>query len=153
MLGWKIDNILVSINETRFTLKKANESIEITTSLIGRHNIGPIAAATLLSLELGVTKENILKKIASISPHPHRMQPYTLGGAWIIDDTYNGNIKGIIAGLSLLKELKAKRKIYVTPGLVEQGSLRESIHVEIGKEIANSNINLVILMQDLQPII
>ncbi len=31
------------------------------------------------------------------------MRPYQLAGAWIVDDTYNGNLEGIRAGTRLLK--------------------------------------------------
>jgi UDP-N-acetylmuramoyl-tripeptide--D-alanyl-D-alanine ligase len=64
------------------------------------------------------------------------MEPKPLNGAWIIDDTYNGNIEGMRAGLELLKELPAKKRIYVTPGLVEQGEKTENVHTELGRLIA-----------------
>jgi UDP-N-acetylmuramyl pentapeptide synthase len=76
------------------------------------------------------------------------MYPRATHGAWIIDDTYNGNIDGMRAGLALLDELPAKRKIYVTPGLVDQGVETESVHVELGKLIAQSNPDRVVLMKN-----
>src|SRR3989344_2940089 len=85
--------------------------------------------------------------IAKIMPYEHRMQPRHLSGAWIIDDTYNGNIEGMRAGLALLKELPAKRKIYVTPGLVDQGSESAAIHRQLGGYIADVNPDIVVLMQ------
>jgi UDP-N-acetylmuramoyl-tripeptide--D-alanyl-D-alanine ligase len=75
------------------------------------------------------------------------MQPYQLGDAWIIDDTYNGNIEGIRVGTELLKELPGKRKIYVTPGLVDQGAETEAVHEEMGRLIAESKPDMVVLMQ------
>ena len=76
------------------------------------------------------------------------MQPYGLGGAWIIDDTYNGNLEGIRAGLELLKDLPAKRRIYVTPGLVDQGVENERVHRTIGGLIASAKPDQVVLMQN-----
>jgi len=75
------------------------------------------------------------------------MQPYRLGGAWIIDDTYNGNIEGIRAGTQLLKELSGTRKIYVTPGLVDQGKDSDRVHEEMGRLIAGADPDIVVLMQ------
>jgi UDP-N-acetylmuramoyl-tripeptide--D-alanyl-D-alanine ligase len=76
------------------------------------------------------------------------MQPYQLAGAWIVDDTYNGNLEGIRAGTELLKELPARRKVYVTPGLVGQGQEKQRVHLEVGQLIAHARPDLVVLMQN-----
>ena len=76
------------------------------------------------------------------------MQPRVQHGAWVIDDTYNGSLEGIRAGLKLLIDLPAKRKIYVTPGLVDQGIETQRVHLEIGELIAQANPDKVVLMQN-----
>ncbi|MEO7364613.1 MAG: cyanophycin synthetase [Candidatus Saccharimonadales bacterium] len=76
------------------------------------------------------------------------MQPYQLGGAWVVDDTYNGNLEGVRAGTQLLADLDASRKIYVTPGLVDQGSESARVHTEVGRLIAAASPDLVVLMQN-----
>ena len=92
---------------------------------------------------------DIQKAITYTKPFEHRMSPYMLNGATIIDDTYNGNIKGINAGLELLKKIEASgKKIYVTPGLVEQGDQSEKIHVEIGRLITAAKPDEVVLMNN-----
>jgi len=68
-------------------------------------------------------------------------------GAWVVDDTYNGNSQGVAAGLEFLKNSGATRRIYVTPGLVEQGSKTLEVHETIGKQIAKS-ADIVVLMQN-----
>ena len=146
--NWQISNYKLLPTGTSFTIKDASKNINISTKLLGKHNIGPIAAAVDLALKLGVTNLQVQNAIAKIEPHKHRMKPYYIGGAMIIDDTYNGNIEGIKAGLDLLKELPAKRKIYITPGLVEQGNLTQEIHELIGKLIAKANPNIVVLMKN-----
>jgi UDP-N-acetylmuramyl pentapeptide synthase len=65
----------------------------------------------------------------------------------LIDDTYNGNSNGIHEGIKLLEKFKGRRKVYITPGLVETGSLSESIHLEIGAELS-SVANLVVLIKN-----
>jgi UDP-N-acetylmuramoyl-tripeptide--D-alanyl-D-alanine ligase len=76
------------------------------------------------------------------------MQPYQLSGAWIIDDTYNGNLEGIRAGTQLLRDIEAKRKLYVTPGLVDQGDETERVHIEVGKLIAHAQPDIVVLINN-----
>jgi UDP-N-acetylmuramoyl-tripeptide--D-alanyl-D-alanine ligase len=127
-LGWSIEDIKVSINNLSFTMKKGKDSLKLVSQLLGRHQVAPLALAAALAIELGLSKEQVKAGIAKIAPFEHRMKPYMLSGAWILDDTYNGNIEGMKAGLEMLAELPAKRKIYITPGLVDQGKDEAKIH-------------------------
>ena len=147
-LGWKVSDVAVGISRLTFTLKKGKQRIAMSSGLLGRHQIGPLAFAAALAYELGLTIEEITRGINKTTPFEHRMQPYQLSGAWIIDDTYNGNLEGIRAGAQLLRELPAKRKLYITPGLVDQGKDSQKIHEEIGRIIAGSGADIVILMQN-----
>lgn len=145
---WQISNQQITIHGISFDMQKEKQVLHITSRLIGRHNIGPLAAVATLALQLGMPIAKIQSAIASTAPFEHRMQPRQLHGAWIIDDTYNGNYEGLRAGLALLKELPAARKIYVTPGLVEQGSETERVHYEIGQAIAVAAPDMVVLMNN-----
>jgi len=147
-LGWKVSNVKVGINSLTFTLSKGKQKLKLSSGLIGRHQVGPLALAAALAYELGLSLETIKAGIAKTQPYEHRMQPYQLNGAWIIDDTYNGNLEGVRAGTELLKELPAKRKLYVTPGLVDQGRDSAKIHEEVGRLIAASGATIVVLMQN-----
>ncbi|OGL29470.1 hypothetical protein A3D14_02375, partial [Candidatus Saccharibacteria bacterium RIFCSPHIGHO2_02_FULL_47_12] len=145
--GWSVHNVKVGIHGLSFSLKKGEETLNLKSKLLGRHQVGPLSLVASLASKLGLKPEQIEKGIAKIMPYEHRMQPRHLSGAWIIDDTYNGNIEGMRAGLALLKELPAKRKIYVTPGLVDQGSESAAIHRQLGGYIADVNPDIVVLMQ------
>jgi UDP-N-acetylmuramoyl-tripeptide--D-alanyl-D-alanine ligase len=147
-LGWKIHDVAVTLEGTTFTMKKDAASLTLQSRLVGRHHVGPLAFAAALADALGMTAEQIIAGIAKTAPFEHRMQPYQLSGAWVLDDTYNGNIEGIKAGTALLKELSAKRKIYVTPGLVEQGGEHAAVHQEMGRLIAAAQPDLVVLMKN-----
>ena len=145
---WKVSRVSVDFDGTRFELKKGAQAFKLHTQLIGKHHIGPITAATILALELGLSKKQIEAGVAKTVPFEHRMQPRNLHGAWIIDDTYNGNIDGMRAGLELLQELPGRRKIYVTPGLVDQGVETETVHNELGRLIAAAKPDKVVLMKN-----
>jgi UDP-N-acetylmuramyl pentapeptide synthase len=146
-LGWKIQNVRIGLDGTRFTMHKGKHTLELHSGLLGRHQVGPLALVAALAHEFGLTNKQISDGIAKTMPFEHRMQPYVLSGAWIIDDTYNGNIEGIRAGAQLLKDLPAKRKIYVTPGLVDQGGDTIAIHQEMGRVIAAAKPDMVVLMK------
>jgi UDP-N-acetylmuramoyl-tripeptide--D-alanyl-D-alanine ligase len=146
-LGWKISGVRVNLDGTRFTMRKGKQTLTLHSGLLGRHQVGPLALVAALAHEFGLTAEQIQAGIAKTLPFEHRMQPYQLGGAWIIDDTYNGNIEGVRAGAQLLKELPGRRKIYVTPGLVDQGKDSAAVHERMGRLIAEAKPDMVVLMK------
>lgn len=143
-----VSDIHIDFNATSFTLDGAGKKMHLYTGLLGAHQIGPLCAVVAIALRLGLSEKQIMDGVAATMPYEHRMQPRALGGAWIIDDTYNGNIEGMRAGLELLRALPGKRKIYVTPGLVDQGIETERVHTELGQLIATANPERVVLMKN-----
>jgi UDP-N-acetylmuramoyl-tripeptide--D-alanyl-D-alanine ligase len=148
LAGWKVSNLKVSIEGTSFTLAKAQTKLSVTSGLLGTHLVGMLSAVAVIALDLGLTKKQVEAGLAKTKPYEHRMQPYQLGGAWVIDDAYNGNIEGIKAGTQLLGALEAKRKIYVSPGLVDQGEESTKVHRRMGELIAAAKPDVVVLMQN-----
>jgi UDP-N-acetylmuramyl pentapeptide synthase len=147
-LGWQVNNVKISLQGTSFEMKKGDKQLKLQSGLVGRHQVAYLAFVAAFAMHLGLTDKQTIDGISKTKPFEHRLQPYELSGAWIVDDTYNGNLEGIKAGTSLIKELKAKRKIYVTPGLVDQGEENERVHNEIGKLIADANPDQVVLMDN-----
>ena len=144
-----VQNVDCSVEGLMFRARSKRFEYKVSTKLLGRHHIGPICAVIAIAEQLNIEPDKIEKGLSKLEPHEHRMKPRELSsGAYIIDDTYNGNIDGIKAGLSLLKELSAKRKWYVTPGLVDQGAYTERVHVDIGEQIAQCAPDVVVLMKN-----
>jgi UDP-N-acetylmuramyl pentapeptide synthase len=151
-MGWKVSHIRVSAAGTSFSITKgagkSKRTLKLTSGLLGRHNVGPLTFAAAFALELGLSPEQVVAGIAKTAPYEHRMQPVHLNGALLIDDTYNGNLEGVRAGTALLHELPAKRKWYVTPGLVDQGKANAAVHHQMGELIANAKPDIVVLMKN-----
>lgn len=148
VLDWRIKDIVVSLDGTTFTMTHGRTTLSLKSGLLGRHLVAPIALAAALAIKLGLTEKQVEEGISKTQPFEHRMQPRLVAGAWVIDDTYNGTIEGMRAGLRLLSELPATRKLYVTPGLVDQGSETEAVHKELGRLIAEAPPDVVVLMQN-----
>jgi UDP-N-acetylmuramoyl-tripeptide--D-alanyl-D-alanine ligase len=146
-LGWEISHVVTTIKGLSLTMTKGQQILKLQSALLGSHNLGPLGFVAALAHQFGMTEEAIVKGVSQTKPFEHRMQPYQLNGAWVIDDTYNGNLEGIRAGTALLKELKARHKLYVTPGLVDQGQETGPIHQEVGRLIATSGADTVILIK------
>ena len=143
-----LKNIHVSLTGTSFDLIHSGTKTNMHTRLIGEHNAPVIALCYRLGLSLDISPKDLETGVSQTMPFEHRMQAREVSGAWLIDDTYNGNLEGIRAGLELLRKVEAKRKMYVTPGLVEQGEETEKVHTEIGHLIAVCNPDVVVLMKN-----
>lgn len=147
-LGWRVKDLQLTPDSTSFALTKGKQTLKLKSRLLGKHQVGPLSIAAVLALELGLTQKQVVAGIAKTEPFQHRMQPRQLGGAWIIDDTYNGNLEGVRAGTTLLASLVGKRKFYVTPGLVDQGEEKQRVHVEMGRLIADAKPDKIVLMKN-----
>jgi len=145
---WHIKDVNVKLSGTSFELTQQKDKVKLHTNLIGEHVVPVLALCFDLGLSLGIGKKELETGVEKTVPFEHRMQATFVNGAWLVDDTYNGNLEGIRAGLKLLSQVEAARKIYVTPGLVEQGSETEKVHEEIGKLIAEAKPDVTVLMHN-----
>lgn len=149
--GWRVRDIAIGLTETSFTAQRGDKTIRATSGLLGRHQIGPLLAAIDIADRLGLSAAQITAGIATTQPFEHRMQPRPLAGAWIIDDTYNGNSDGVKTGLNWLGSMPATRRIYVTPGLVEQGEKTQEVHEAIGRRAATAADVVVLIKNSVAP--
>ncbi|MEX0934986.1 MAG: UDP-N-acetylmuramoyl-tripeptide--D-alanyl-D-alanine ligase, partial [Candidatus Paceibacterota bacterium] len=105
------------------------------------------AAALCVAQKLEVSVGTVKAGISQVSPAPHRLNPSELNGVLYIDDAYNGNPKGVEEALKVLQRFPDRRKIYITPGLVEMGERTEEVHTEIGRKLRRA-ADIVILIEN-----
>ncbi|MFS8120652.1 MAG: Mur ligase family protein, partial [Microcoleus sp.] len=97
--GWEVTDIQIGIEGTSFVAMKRNKTVWAKSRLLGRHQIGPLVACIDIAEKLGLSVGQISEGITNTKPFEHRMQPRRIAGAWVIDDTYNGNVQGVEVGL------------------------------------------------------
>ena len=119
---------------------------EIRTQLLGKHNVSNILAAITVAIACDMTLEEIRGAIANIEPVPHRLQLSSNDGdVTIIDDSFNSNPVGAKAALEVLTEIRGRKKVLVTPGMVELGEREYEENKRLG-EYAADVCDLVILV-------
>lgn len=131
--------------ETEFTLVLEGEERTVKTSLLGESAIENITLAAALCKQMGLSMQEIADGIAKLQPIEHRLQPLQANGVYILDDGYNCNEKGAVQALLALSRFGGK-KYLVTPGIVECGVLEESVNGALGKSIAQTQPDRVILV-------
>lgn len=144
---WRVVSAQSGLDGVHIHFELNGKNVLAHAPILGLHNVGPIAAAGDIASRLGVSEEHVLAGIAALRPFEHRMQPRTVGDIALIDDSYNGNPDGVAAAIDVLKGLSGRRW-YLTPGLVEMGVRSEDVHLDIGRQLAESGIEKVGLMRD-----
>jgi len=132
------DEIATSSEGSTFTLHiKDKGSVQCTTKLLGKHNILNILAGAAVGYAMGMSLVQIANGIEQIQPVPHRLQILDPGtGVIIIDDAFNSNPDGAMAALEVLESFKQKRRIVVTPGMVELGEMEYEENFKFGQKMA-----------------
>lgn len=112
-------------------------TIECKTKLLGKHNILNILAGCCIAKVLGLSLEQMATGISKIESVKHRLELIDPGtGVIVIDDAFNSNPDGAKAALDVLDEFKDRRKIIVTPGMVELGEIEEAENEKFGQYIS-----------------
>lgn len=122
------------------------EPIKIKTRLLGNLNVLNIVGAVAIADKLGLTADEIKMGAKYIRPVPHRLElRQNPNGSIIIDDAYNSNIKGAKMALEVLKSFESKKRILITPGIVELGDKQAEINQELGKVAAESSDFIILV--------
>jgi UDP-N-acetylmuramoyl-tripeptide--D-alanyl-D-alanine ligase len=113
-------------------------------NILGSFNAMNLGLSIKVAKALDVDEESIKKQLNSLEPTAHRLQRMDAGGKVIIDDSFNGNIDGMMEGFNLASTYKG-RKVLITPGLVE---VDDEFNVQVAKR-ADEVFDVVVVTGDL----
>ena len=86
--------------------------------ILGSFNAINLTAVILVAHKLGLSIDDIKIAINSIKPVEHRLHLSKAGGKLILDDSFNGNLEGMLEAIKISSTYE-RRKVIITPGLVE----------------------------------
>lgn len=134
---YSASDITYGKNGSEFTFESIDDSIRISTKLLGLHNIINITGAAALASFLGVSGESIRYAAAALKPTEHRLEiKQSVAGSALIDDAYNANPEGSIEAVRVLSRFENMTKVIITPGLIELGSREYDCNFALGVEAA-----------------
>jgi UDP-N-acetylmuramoyl-tripeptide--D-alanyl-D-alanine ligase len=127
-------DIKLSSKGTTFTLHIKRDPLiyDITTKLLGEHNVYNILAAITIGVEMGMKVKDLVNAIRYVEPVEHRLSIKKHGHITYIDDAFNSNPVGSKKALEVLDKMPGK-KIIVTPGMIELGELQYQLNKEFGE--------------------
>jgi UDP-N-acetylmuramoyl-tripeptide--D-alanyl-D-alanine ligase len=111
----------------------------LNVPLFGLHHTDNIGLAFATACTMGIEPQIVINALKTVPQIPHRLEVKKLNKGYLIDDAYNSNPLGFRSALDLLFLVgKKRRKILITPGMVELGGAHDEIHYQIGGLAAES---------------
>ncbi|MEA3419181.1 MAG: UDP-N-acetylmuramoyl-tripeptide--D-alanyl-D-alanine ligase [Campylobacterota bacterium] len=138
--GEDIKEVEATLDATSFTL----DGVRYKANVLGGFNAMNLAAAVKIAKVLGLNDKEIQEGLQTLEPVAHRLQRIDAGGKVILDDSFNGNIDGMMASFELASSYPG-RKVVITPGLVE---VDDDLNIQVAKK-ANEIFDLVVVTGDL----
>jgi UDP-N-acetylmuramoyl-tripeptide--D-alanyl-D-alanine ligase len=136
--GRSLDNDLVA---TKVVCRDGRLDFEVdgthmSVAVWGRHHLCSALAAVAVGRIFGMRDVEISRGLCEFEPAPMRCQISNIGGATIIDDTYNASPVAMQAALELLRDINAPgRRIVVCGDMRELGEAAPQLHRNLGDQV------------------
>ena len=123
--------------------------IQVSTPLMGNHNILNILAACSSVYQLNGDMNFFLKSLKGFKNESQRLefQPW-INQSNLINDSYNANPDSVRAAIDVLHQMKG-RKIMILGDMKELGRYRKKFHKEIGEYAKIKKLDLFLGFGDL----
>jgi UDP-N-acetylmuramoyl-tripeptide--D-alanyl-D-alanine ligase len=125
------------------TFRAGDRVRTMTLSLLGAHNASNVLAALAVAIEAGVDLDAAVAALASLTAQDKRGQVIEVGGATILNDSYNSNPEALKSMIRTLAARPATRRILVAGEMLELGEHARTLHEDCGRAAAHAGIDLV----------
>ena len=134
--------------DNRLTIKGGGQEVEVTLALPGAHNARNALGAAAAALAAGVSLEAVGRGLNAFRGIKGRLQRRAgVGGAMLLDDTYNANPDSVRAGIDVLASTVGK-KILVLGDMGEIGDMTGQFHDEVGGYAKSQGVDLLFALGD-----
>lgn len=134
-----------NVENGSFDFYYKNEFIlRLDTHLTGKHQILNLLACLSYAHYKGFDLNKLNKAIKLFKVEKNRLELKKYGNRYVLDDSFNSNLKGFVEALRVLGEFDCKR-ILITPGIVDLGKYQNEVYDELVIHIIK-NSDVVILV-------
>ncbi len=134
---------------THVRVKSRNGEVDLTLkNTLGKAQVSAALAATAVGLHLGLSFDEIFKRLLSYQSPPGRLRPLPgIKGTLVLDDSYNAAPASTSSALSTLQEFspfEGRRRIAVLGDMAELGQYSEAEHRNVGLQAASGGVDLLL---------
>ncbi|ADI38651.1 Mur ligase family protein [Waddlia chondrophila] len=121
---------------TRFRIEWEGKSFEGITSLYGNTSLSNCAGAFAMACALGAQPDFAAAALSTLIPVNNRLQISRDEERTYIHDAYNSNPEGFLSALHVLHQMPARKRILMTPGMIELAEQNLNMHHKVGYQAA-----------------
>lgn len=129
-------DVAFSPKGSEFTIHWKGAAYRAHSPLLGRPAISNMLAAFTMACALGAQPRLVIAALANLEPVDNRLVLKKRGGVSFLQDAYNSNPTGFRAALEVLASYPAKRRILMTPGMIELGETQAQENRAVAAEAA-----------------
>ncbi len=129
--GDEIKILNADLDGIDFELNIDKKTERFHTQLLGSFNANNLEVVILTALYLKISLSNIKQSIQKLQGVEHRLQKIEANKKMIIDDSFNGNLQGMLSSYELVSTYDG-RKVIITPGIVESS---ENSNIKLANKI------------------
>ncbi|HTW79317.1 MAG TPA: UDP-N-acetylmuramoyl-tripeptide--D-alanyl-D-alanine ligase [Terracidiphilus sp.] len=118
-----------------------------TLQMLGAHNATNAIAGLAVALEAGVDLDAALAAVAQLTAGDKRGQLLEIGGATILNDSYNSNPEALHSMIQTLASRPGTRRILVAGEMLELGEHSPALHAACGRAAAHADLDMVVGVQ------
>lgn len=152
---WYGPEMIEHVTVTRAGTEFSYRGQSIFLPLFGVHNAVNTLPLFCVADALSIDTIEVLRRLPSLPPIPHRLEPTVLeGNILLLDNGYNANPASSQASLEVLSVIEGTTKIVCTPGFVELGEDQDRYNKDFGTAIANvADVCVVIRGVNTEPLL
>jgi UDP-N-acetylmuramoyl-tripeptide--D-alanyl-D-alanine ligase len=126
-----------------FKFRAGEREGAMTLHLLGAHNASNALAGLAVALEAGVELDDAVAALEKLTAGDKRGQVIEIGGATILNDSYNSNPEALRSMIRTLAARPARRRILVAGEMLELGEPGSALHAECGRAAAEAGLDFV----------
>jgi len=139
------------IMHTGLTSRFSIRGTPIDLPLPGPGNVDNALAAWAVCEQFGLTLDDFAKAIRTLSGVAMRAEPLQIGTLTVLNDCYNASPASMKNALAILASLRTdpktgqnRRTVFICGHMGELGTESESLHAQLGIEVARAGIDVLI---------
>ena len=131
------------------------ENILVELPLPGPGNMENALGAWTICKQFGISVNDFANAVKSFTGNVMRAEIMQIGNLTVLNDCYNANPASMKNALDILGNIdstKQRRLVFICGDMAELGEQSEALHIKLGEQIAQTNINLILAIGKLSKI-